>query len=139
MSIQVGLSHPSRGLHCWELCKGSSWEHRFPSLLGERPTSQPVLGGRLGQQTPGGHFPPAFLCFSAHRAHRAGNPDGQRILGSQNSHPFPSQLLLHISTDDWSTLWNELVALGTNHPLCALELEVQEKEPENWVPTQQGA
>ena len=52
MSIQVGLSHPSRGLHCWELCKGSPWEHRFPSLLGERPTSQPVLGGRLVNRPP---------------------------------------------------------------------------------------
>lgn len=42
-----GMSHPSRGLRCWELCKGSPWEHHFPSLLGEMPTSQPVLGGRL--------------------------------------------------------------------------------------------
>jgi len=46
------MSHPSRRLRCWELCKGSPWEHHFPSLLGETPTSQPVLGGRSVNRAP---------------------------------------------------------------------------------------
>lgn len=121
-----GMSHPSRRLHCWELGRGSPWECWFPSLLGEMPASQNYAWWEVGQQIPEGPpFPAVFLCFNGHRA---GNTDGQRNSESQNSHPFPPQLLLHISTDAWRTLRSKPVPSGTNHPLCAPQLQVQEEE-----------
>lgn len=120
-----GMSHPSGGLHCWELGMGSPWERCVPSLLGEKVTSQSPACWEVDQQVPEGPIPAAFLCFNGHRA---GNTDGQRNPGSQKSHPFPPQLLLHTSTDDWRMFWSEPVPSGTKHSLCAPQLQLQEQE-----------
>lgn len=103
----------------------------FSSLLGEMPTPQNHAWWETGQQIPENPFPAAFLCFNGHRA---GNPNGERSPGSLNSHPFPPQLLLHVSTDDWRTLWSGQFPQGQNtHFVTLSRRSRRKKEPENWV------